>query len=191
MYNLPLSLGLQLVQALTSHCRLGECAVGLGVRNWESHLLAFNFAPEYLFLLTSTTASTTTSTSIAVTRRLLRMMHQAKRLRLSDDEPRRGTTEAARPICYLTRMPLELLAEILSYAQSPKDILSLSRTSKHFCTILVNNRSTNFIWRQVRARAYPNRIPDFTPNFTEASYAALLFDSKLCEVRPGLYSVSL
>ncbi|KAM5534010.1 hypothetical protein V8D89_012330 [Ganoderma adspersum] len=79
-------------------------------------------------------------------------------------------------------MPLELLAEILLYAQSPRDILSLSRTSKHFCTILVNNRSTNFIWRQVRAQAYPNRIPDFTPNFTEASYAAFLFDSKLCEV---------
>ena len=119
------------------------------------------------------------------------MKHQAKRLRLSDDGPQGGTAEATRPVCYLTRMPLELLAEILSCAQSPKDILCLSRTSKHFCAILVNNMSTNFIWRQVRARAYPHRIPDFTPNFTEASYAALLFDSKLCEVRPELYGLFL
>ncbi|PIL23445.1 hypothetical protein GSI_14756 [Ganoderma sinense ZZ0214-1] len=79
-------------------------------------------------------------------------------------------------------MPLELLAEILSYAQSTREILSLARTSKHFCNILVNNKSTNFIWRQVRAQAYPNRIPDFTANFTEASFAAFLFDSKICEV---------
>ena len=118
------------------------------------------------------------------------MERQRKRTRLSQDA-QDATAEAARPVCYLTRMPLELLAEILSYAQSPRDILSLSRTSKHFCNILVNNTSTNFIWRQVRAQAFPNRIPDFTPNFTEASYAAFLFDSKICEVRPDLHSPDL
>lgn len=91
-------------------------------------------------------------------------------------------TDAARPVCHLTRMPLELLAEILSHTQSPREILALARTNKHFCNILVNNNSTNFIWRQARTRAYPNPIPDFTPNFTEASFAAFLFDSKLCEV---------
>ena len=103
-------------------------------------------------------------------------------MRSSEGGVHDSVTDAARPVCHLTRMPLELLAEILSYTQSPREILALARTSKRFCNVLVNNKSTNFIWRQARAQAYPNPIPDFTPNFTEASYAALLFDSKPCEV---------
>ncbi|TBU43901.1 hypothetical protein BD309DRAFT_959585 [Dichomitus squalens] len=92
------------------------------------------------------------------------------------------TSDTGHPRCYLTRMPLELLAEILSYTLSPRDILALARTSRHFCTVLVNNKSTEFIWRQARARAVPTQIPDFTPNFTEASYASFLFDNKHCEI---------
>ncbi|KAI1787577.1 hypothetical protein LXA43DRAFT_896027 [Ganoderma leucocontextum] len=110
------------------------------------------------------------------------MPHSRKRARSSEDDAHHATAQAARPVCYLIRMPLELLAEILSHTQSPREILALARASKHFCGVLVNNRPTDFIWRQARARAYPTRIPNFTPNFTEASYAAFLFDSKLCEV---------
>ena len=94
----------------------------------------------------------------------------------------KNTNDPGSHRCHLTRMPLELLAEILSYTLSPRDVLALARTGKHFCTILVNNKSTEFIWRQARARAHMNRIPDPTPNFTEASYASFLFDSKRCEV---------
>ncbi len=82
----------------------------------------------------------------------------------------------------MTLLPLELLAEVLSYVPSTRDILAVARTSKHFCAVLSNNKATDFIWRQARARCQPQPIPDPTPDFTEASYAAFLFDSKTCEV---------
>lgn len=85
-------------------------------------------------------------------------------------------------LCELERLPLELVAEVLSHASSPRDILALARCSKYFCRTLVNNPGTDFIWKQARARSYPTPIPDPTPNFTEASYAAFLFDKGTCEV---------
>ncbi|KAI0738968.1 hypothetical protein C8Q80DRAFT_1261904 [Daedaleopsis nitida] len=91
------------------------------------------------------------------------------------------STQVILPAGHITRLPLELLAEILSYVPSPRDILALARTSRHFCTVLVNNKATEFIWRQARGRSVPRPIPDFTPNFTEASFAAFLFDPKTCE----------
>ena len=86
------------------------------------------------------------------------------------------------PRCYFTTLPLELIAEILSYTPSPRDILAVARTCKHFCAVLVNNPASEFIWRHSRARFIYGPIPDFSPNFTEASYAAFLFDTKICEV---------
>ncbi|KAI0760220.1 hypothetical protein C8Q74DRAFT_1451228 [Fomes fomentarius] len=83
---------------------------------------------------------------------------------------------------FIIRMPVEVLAMILFYVSSPRDVLALARTSKHFCAILVNNKANDFIWRAARAHCHPQPIPDFTPNFTEASFAAFLFDSKTCEV---------
>lgn len=82
----------------------------------------------------------------------------------------------------IIRMPVEVLAMILFYVSSPRDVLALARTSKHFCAILVNNKANDFIWRAARAHCHPQPIPDFTPNFTEASFAAFIFDSKTCEV---------
>lgn len=93
------------------------------------------------------------------------------------------------PRCYFTTLPLELIAEILSYTPSPRDILAVARTCKHFCAVLVNNPASEFIWRHSRARFIYGPIPDFSPNFTEASYAAFLFDTKICEV--GQSTVSL
>ena len=87
------------------------------------------------------------------------------------------------PRCYITLMPLEMVSMILSQVPSPRDILALARTSKHFFKVLVNNKETDPIWRDARARCPPCPIPNFTPNFTEASFAALLFDFKTCEVR--------
>ncbi|RDX44438.1 hypothetical protein OH76DRAFT_1421421 [Lentinus brumalis] len=117
------------------------------------------------------------------------MEHEHKRRKQSPSPPPvedapDAPDGAAAPLhkCYMTLLPLELLAEVLSYLPSPRDILAIARTSKHFCAVLANNKATDFIWRQARARCQPQPIPDPTPDFTEASYAAFLFDSKTCEV---------
>jgi hypothetical protein len=85
--------------------------------------------------------------------------------------------------CCLTRIPMELLAEILLYMPSTKCVLALARCSKYFCATLVYNKSSVFIWRNVRASSKPYAIPDPTPNFTEPAYAAFIFDGGECEVR--------
>ena len=81
---------------------------------------------------------------------------------------------------YLDDLPVEILAEILSYTTT-RDILSLTRASKYFCHTLCN-KSHDFVWKKARARFSPAAIPDPTPNFTEPAYAAVLFDYGLCEV---------
>jgi hypothetical protein len=87
------------------------------------------------------------------------------------------------PPCHLTRIPMELLAEILLYLPSTKCILAVARCSKYFCDTLVINKSSVFIWRNVRAACKPYAIPEPTPNFTEPAYAAFIFDDGECEVR--------
>lgn len=82
----------------------------------------------------------------------------------------------------LTQLPYELLAEILLYTASPKDLLAVARCSKYFCDTLVQNQSSYFIWRSVRATCKLGPIPDPTPNFQEPSYAAYLFDGGECDV---------
>ena len=79
-----------------------------------------------------------------------------------------------------SRLPLEMLAEILRFT-STRDILAVARTSSHFCNTLVSIPS-NRIWSLARARFNPP-LPDPTPNFTEASFAAYIFDGGPCEVR--------
>ena len=82
---------------------------------------------------------------------------------------------------YFSHLPLELLAEILS-TTSPKDVLAVARCSKFLCNTLANNKSAEFIWRSARKLCKPYPLPDPTPNFTEASYAAFVFDHGNCEV---------
>ncbi|KAI0366835.1 hypothetical protein BV20DRAFT_951546 [Pilatotrama ljubarskyi] len=93
-----------------------------------------------------------------------------------------GTLETETPRCLLQNLPLELLAEVLSYTPSTRDVLALSRTSRYFCSVFVNNPATEFIWRHARARYVLDAIPDPFPGLAEATYAALLFDSGVCEV---------
>lgn len=83
--------------------------------------------------------------------------------------------------CRITQLPLEILAEILLHTASPRDVLAVARCSKFFCATLVNNASTVYIWKRLRAKF--DNIPDPTPNWTEASYAAFLFDEPVCDVR--------
>jgi len=81
--------------------------------------------------------------------------------------------------CHLLQLPLEILAELLSYTRIP-DLLSLARTSKYFCRMLCNPGSS-FIWR--RARIDPDFlfvIPDPPPNMPEPAYAAMIFDRGKC-----------
>ncbi|TFK49102.1 hypothetical protein OE88DRAFT_465427 [Heliocybe sulcata] len=82
---------------------------------------------------------------------------------------------------HLARIPLELFAEILSFVPSPRDVLSVARCDKHLCATLVR-RSSDFIWRQARRNCRAGAIPDPTPNWTEAAYAAWLFDAGPCEM---------
>ncbi|KAF8525041.1 hypothetical protein BU17DRAFT_83947 [Hysterangium stoloniferum] len=79
------------------------------------------------------------------------------------------------------KLPLEMLAEILSYTSSP-DILSLARTSRFFLDVLVINPWSLIIWKKARERFQPSPIPDPLPNWTETSYIAFLFDRVPCEM---------
>ena len=83
--------------------------------------------------------------------------------------------------CYLLRLPLEILAEILRYVRL-SELLSLARTSKYFCRILCDPGSS-FLWK--RARMDPDLlfvIPDPPPNMAEPAYAATIFDPGKCYV---------
>ena len=83
--------------------------------------------------------------------------------------------------CPLFKLPLELLAEILIVTSSPKDVLAVARSCKFFCATLVQPLSA-FIWRTVRKLCRPQALPDPFSTFTEASYAAFVFDGGCCEV---------
>lgn len=113
------------------------------------------------------------------------MATPTKRARIQ--EPEKHTIASASELnarnCHLGKLPLELLADVLSYMPSTRDVLALARTSKQFCSILVNNPATVFIWRHARARCVLGAIPELLPGMGEATYAALLFDSGICEVR--------
>ncbi|SRR5258706_903133 len=83
--------------------------------------------------------------------------------------------------CHLLRLPLEILAEILSYTRPP-ELLSLARTSKDFCRMLCDPGSS-FMWKQ--ARIDPDFlfvIPDPPPYMPEPAYAAMIFDSGKCYI---------
>ncbi|KAJ6541129.1 hypothetical protein B0H10DRAFT_2137610 [Mycena sp. CBHHK59/15] len=81
---------------------------------------------------------------------------------------------------YFFRLPFELIADILLYTASPKDVLAVARCSKFLCKTLLREDSA-FIWRSVRMHCTSGPLPDPLPNFTEASYAALIFDIGNCK----------
>jgi hypothetical protein len=124
----------------------------------------------------------------------------------SDTGSKDAEGQADHPFLYL---PLEVLAEILLYTISPKDLLAVARTCKALCAQLVSPGSA-FIWRKMREKV---KLPDpaaFRPVVTvsnfqpilqpdsgaasysrgvelfvgrEPAYAAFVFDGGLCEVR--------
>ena len=83
----------------------------------------------------------------------------------------------------ITRLPFELIAEILLYSTTPADILSLSRTCKHFCVTLVENPVATFIWKRVRAQTKPP-VPGPTKlGFSEPQLANFIYGGGNCVVR--------
>lgn len=79
-------------------------------------------------------------------------------------------------------LPVELIAHILSYVPSPKDILALARCNQHLCAVLLN-KSQGYIWK--RAREECSIGPMIAPplGWSEAAHAAFVFDGGNCEVR--------
>ncbi|KAJ7512674.1 hypothetical protein B0H11DRAFT_1946827 [Mycena galericulata] len=81
---------------------------------------------------------------------------------------------------YILSLPFELIAEILIYTASPKDVLSVARCNKYLCTTLLRENSA-FIWRSVRKNCAPAPLPDPQAiHLTESAFAALVFDPGHC-----------
>ncbi|KAF5371587.1 hypothetical protein D9758_003510 [Tetrapyrgos nigripes] len=78
------------------------------------------------------------------------------------------------------KLPVELLAEILLYTKSPRDVLAVARCSKYHCDTLMN-AGNQYIWKYTRQHCKPAPLPDPPKRFTEAAYAAFLFDEGVCE----------
>ena len=94
-------------------------------------------------------------------------------------------------VSLITRLPFELIAEILLYSTTPADVLSLSRTCKHFCATLVENPAATFIWKHVRAQTKPP-VPDPTKlGFSEPQLANFIYGGGNCVVRDGAASLLL
>ncbi|KAG7092723.1 hypothetical protein E1B28_009052 [Marasmius oreades] len=85
------------------------------------------------------------------------------------------------PECRLSKLPVELLAEILLYTESPRDVLSVARSCKALCYTLLYE-TNQFIWRYCRMNCKPEPLPEPVPRFTESAYAAFVFDKSDCEV---------
>ncbi|KAJ7927542.1 hypothetical protein B0H13DRAFT_2312484 [Mycena leptocephala] len=80
---------------------------------------------------------------------------------------------------HIFSLPFELIAEILLYTASPKDVLAVARCSKSLCNTLLREES-GFIWRSVR-NCLPSPLPDPQAiNLSEPAFAALVFDGGEC-----------
>jgi hypothetical protein len=108
------------------------------------------------------------------------MAKSAKRRRKDESDGVPADTEKATPL--ITRLPFELIAEVLLYSTSPADILSLSRTCKHFCATLVENPVAAFIWKSVRLQTTPP-VPDPTKlGLSEPQLANFIYGGGKCTV---------
>jgi len=94
-----------------------------------------------------------------------------------------AVTHAENATCLITRLPFELIAEVLLHSKSPADILSLSRTCKHFHATLVQNPIATFIWKHVRTQTMPP-IPEPTKlGLSEPQLANFIYGGGECTVR--------
>ena len=82
---------------------------------------------------------------------------------------------------HLDIVPVEILAEILYFVTSPKDVLSVARCNKRLCATLLNP-SNVMIWRHARSRCIVPGLPLPPPGWSEPAYAAFIFDGGNCHV---------
>ncbi|KAF8911292.1 hypothetical protein CPB85DRAFT_1435042 [Mucidula mucida] len=87
--------------------------------------------------------------------------------------------QTAPKTCYFTKLPFELIADILQFTQSPRDVLALYLCNKYLRDTLLRKES-DFIWRYMRLHCQPSPLPDKPSSMTEASYAALVFGGGMC-----------
>ncbi|KAH8987901.1 hypothetical protein EDB92DRAFT_1103714 [Lactarius akahatsu] len=78
-------------------------------------------------------------------------------------------------------VPVEILAEILYYVTSPKDVLSVARCNRRLCTTLLNP-SNVMIWRRARSHCIVPGLPPPPPGWSESAYAAFIFDAGNCDI---------
>lgn len=108
------------------------------------------------------------------------MTKTAKRRRKNGVTDIAADTEKTPPL--ITCLPFELIAEVLLYSTSLADVLSLSRTCKHFHATLVQNAVASFIWKRVRARTTPP-IPDpIKLGLSEPQLANFIYGGGKCSV---------
>ena len=104
----------------------------------------------------------------------------AKRRRKNGADNVVADTHNATPL--ITRLPFELIAEILLYSKSPAELLSLSRTCKHFHATLVQNPAAVFIWKDVRAQTTPPIPSPIKFGFSEPQLANFIYGGGKCTV---------
>ena len=113
----------------------------------------------------------------------------SKRQRLDKREIEREGRRSSLLSC-LELIPLEILAEVLSYVNSPKDVLSVARCSKHLCATLLNPSNVT-IWRRARRHCIVSDLPPPLPGWSESAYAAFVFDEGHCDVRHGHFTTQI
>lgn len=94
--------------------------------------------------------------------------------------PSRDAKFVSQPSC-LDMVPVEILAEILYYVTSPRDVLSVARCNKRLCATLLNP-SNVMIWRCSRNHCIVPDLPPPPPGWSESAYAAFVFDAGNCYV---------
>ncbi|KAJ6588847.1 hypothetical protein B0H19DRAFT_1101444 [Mycena capillaripes] len=120
------------------------------------------------------------------------MDHGHRRPRKRNRKSNKSNSESTLPSAHIFSLPFELIAEILVYTASPKDVLTLARCSKSLCNTLLREES-GFIWRSVRSNCLPGPLPDPQAiNLSESAFAALVFDGGNCtgcgKATPNMFS---
>ena len=107
-------------------------------------------------------------------------------IKLTSNETGNAVNDTSIKRDIFSTIPIELIPMILLCDLPPKDILSVARTSRHFCKLLTDPMA-NRIWKHAR-QAFVIPVPDPLPIFTESAYAVFVFDGGICEV--GVYALS-
>ena len=90
----------------------------------------------------------------------------------------------------LMLLPVEIIAQILIYTRSTRDVLAVARCSRHLCAILVDPSNAS-IWSAARKDSAWRTMPDPPSSMPEPAYAAFVFDGGKCEVSFTFFRLSV